>query len=127
MEKHIILEVRRKKNIDVVKCILDIIGKPHTLIKFVEDRPGHDFRYSISNNKLKKLGFEYKHKNLDFEIKNKADVSPWVEGRFVFSLKGQCNFEWIFDIEVIGNKYEDCEMFKKLKARKLLAEIAERK
>jgi len=38
-----------------------------------------------------------------------------------------CNFEWIFDIEVIGNKYEDCEMFKKLKARKLLAEIAERK
>lgn len=44
------------KNIDMVKMILDIMGKPHSLISFVEDRKGHDFRYfmdsSISNKEL---------------------------------------------------------------------------
>lgn len=34
-------------NIDVVKSILDALGKPHTLIKFVKDRLGHDRRYAI--------------------------------------------------------------------------------
>ncbi|MBU1046274.1 hypothetical protein KKH36_00650 [Patescibacteria group bacterium] len=42
---------------------------------------------------------------LDFEIKNKKDVTPWVEGRFVFSLKGQCNFEWLFDEEALKNDF----------------------
>ena len=28
------------------------------LIEFVPDRPGHDFRYSVSNNKLVNLGFD---------------------------------------------------------------------
>ena len=36
-----------RENIDVVKAILDALGKPHDLIKFVEDRPGHDRRYAI--------------------------------------------------------------------------------
>lgn len=36
-----------RKNIDVVKAILDALGKPHDLIKFVKDRPGHDRRYAI--------------------------------------------------------------------------------
>jgi len=34
-------------NIDVVKCILDILGKSYSLISFVEDRKGHDLRYAI--------------------------------------------------------------------------------
>ncbi|MBU4536730.1 hypothetical protein KJ603_01670 [Patescibacteria group bacterium] len=42
---------------------------------------------------------------LNFEIKNKADVSPWVEGRFVFSLKGECYFEWLFDEEALKNDF----------------------
>jgi dTDP-glucose 4,6-dehydratase len=36
-----------RENIDVVRAILDALGKPHDLIKFVEDRPGHDRRYAI--------------------------------------------------------------------------------
>lgn len=40
-------------NLTMVKKILDIMGKPHTLIKFVEDRPGHDFRYSMSSSKIR--------------------------------------------------------------------------
>jgi dTDP-glucose 4,6-dehydratase len=34
-------------NLDVVQAILDALGKPHNLIKFIEDRPGHDRRYAI--------------------------------------------------------------------------------
>ena len=36
-----------RRNIDVIKSVLDILGKPHSLIEFVKDRPGHDRRYAI--------------------------------------------------------------------------------
>jgi dTDP-glucose 4,6-dehydratase len=36
-----------RRNIDVVKTLLDALGKPHDLITFVADRPGHDRRYAI--------------------------------------------------------------------------------
>lgn len=36
-----------RQNIDVVRSLLDALGKPHSLIKYVEDRPGHDRRYAI--------------------------------------------------------------------------------
>jgi dTDP-glucose 4,6-dehydratase len=41
-------------NIDLVKMILDILGKSHSLIEFVEDRLGHDWRYSLDICKIKK-------------------------------------------------------------------------
>ncbi|MBK5446719.1 MULTISPECIES: dTDP-glucose 4,6-dehydratase [Peribacillus] len=41
-----------RKNIDVVKQILGIMGKPDHLIEFVEDRKGHDRRYAIDSSKL---------------------------------------------------------------------------
>ena len=40
-----------QENINVVKAILDALGKPHDLIKFVTDRPGHDRRYAIDPSK----------------------------------------------------------------------------
>jgi dTDP-glucose 4,6-dehydratase len=36
-----------RQNIDVVKALLDALNKPHSLIEFVTDRPGHDRRYAI--------------------------------------------------------------------------------
>ncbi len=36
-----------RRNIDVVKSVLDILKKPHSLLQFVKDRPGHDRRYAI--------------------------------------------------------------------------------
>ncbi|BBL47997.1 dTDP-glucose 4,6-dehydratase [Metallosphaera sedula] len=45
-----------KTNLEVVNTILEILGKPN-LIKFVEDRPGHDFRYSVDSTKLRELGW----------------------------------------------------------------------
>ena len=36
-----------RRNIDVVESLLDTVGKPRSLIRFVKDRPGHDRRYAI--------------------------------------------------------------------------------
>ena len=46
-------------NIDIVKLILKELGKPETLIQYVEDRLGHDRRYAIDASKIKsELGWE---------------------------------------------------------------------
>ena len=37
----------------IVKKILEIMGKNNDLIEFVEDRPGHDFRYSMDSTKIR--------------------------------------------------------------------------
>ncbi len=47
-----------RSNIDVVKKILQLLGKDESLIKFVDDRPGHDLRYAIDSKKIEtELGF----------------------------------------------------------------------
>lgn len=40
-------------NIEIVKKVLSILGKPESLISFVTDRPGHDRRYAIDASKIK--------------------------------------------------------------------------
>jgi len=50
-------------NLDLVKKVLTKMNKPFSLIKFVKDRPGHDFRYSIDSSKTAAImgsSFEYK-------------------------------------------------------------------
>ena len=48
-----------KYNIDVVRSILDALGKPHSLITFVTDRLGHDRRYAIDPSKVEnELGWK---------------------------------------------------------------------
>ncbi len=43
-----------RTNIEIVKLILNILGKPESLIKYVTDRPGHDRRYAIDSTKIKR-------------------------------------------------------------------------
>jgi len=45
-------------NIEIAKRILKHMNKPETLIKFVEDRPGHDFRYSLNWDKIRSMGWK---------------------------------------------------------------------
>lgn len=48
-----------RANIEIVKLILKELGKPESLIKYVKDRLGHDRRYAIDAQKIKKeLGWE---------------------------------------------------------------------
>lgn len=49
-----------KTNLEVVSEILRIMDKPD-LIEFVEDRPGHDIRYSLDSSKVRELGWKPKH------------------------------------------------------------------
>jgi dTDP-glucose 4,6-dehydratase len=49
-----------KSNLEVVNGILDIMDKKD-LIAFVEDRPGHDVRYSLDSSKIRKLGWKPKY------------------------------------------------------------------
>ena len=45
----------------MVRKILEIMNKPEDLIDFVEDRPGHDFRYSMDSKKISdELGWRVK-------------------------------------------------------------------
>ena len=47
------------RNIDVVKSVLDILKKPHSLLQFVKDRPGHDRRYAINPSLIEsELGWQ---------------------------------------------------------------------
>lgn len=51
-----------RTNLHIVRTILEQLGKPESLIKHVEDRPGHDRRYGIDPTKtMKELGWKPKH------------------------------------------------------------------
>lgn len=51
-----------RANIDVVRAILFLLGKPESLITFVKDRPGHDQRYAMDYALAQReLGFEPRH------------------------------------------------------------------
>jgi dTDP-glucose 4,6-dehydratase len=46
-------------NLTVIKKVLEIMGKSKDIIEFVEDRPGHDIRYSLNSSKIRKeLGWK---------------------------------------------------------------------
>jgi dTDP-glucose 4,6-dehydratase len=55
-----------RRNLETIRVILDELGKPESLIKFVEDRPGHDPRYPLDGSKIAALGWEPR--------------VPWAEG-----------------------------------------------
>ena len=46
-----------QSNLEVAELILNFLSNSKSSIKFVKDRLGHDFRYSISDLKIKELGY----------------------------------------------------------------------
>ena len=59
-----------KRNIEIVKLILKHLNKPESLISFVEDRKGHDYRYAIDPTKIhRELGWLPKTKFEDGIVK----------------------------------------------------------
>ncbi|MCU0476476.1 MAG: dTDP-glucose 4,6-dehydratase [Anaerolineae bacterium] len=66
----------QQTNIDVVRAMLDLLGKPHSLIKHVEDRKGHDRRYAMDAAKLRALGWQ---RGSSFPEALKATVDWYVQ------------------------------------------------
>ena len=46
---------------EVADLVLEALGKPESLKKFVLDRPGHDYRYCLDNAKARALGWELQY------------------------------------------------------------------
>ena len=46
-----------RENLEVARRILDLTGADASLLRHVEDRPGHDRRYALNSSKLAKLGW----------------------------------------------------------------------
>ncbi len=50
---------QERSNLHLVECLLDLLGKPASLISFIQDRPGHDRRYALDSTLIRKeLGWE---------------------------------------------------------------------
>jgi dTDP-glucose 4,6-dehydratase len=46
-----------RENLEITRQVLSELGKPESLMRYVDDRPGHDRRYSLDASKLARLGF----------------------------------------------------------------------
>jgi dTDP-glucose 4,6-dehydratase len=68
---------QERENMDVVRRILDLTGASPDLVRMVDDRPGHDRRYSVDASKLSGLGWAPKH---SFET-GLADTIEWYRSR----------------------------------------------
>ncbi len=72
-----------RRNIDVVESLLDTIGKPRSLIRFVKDRLGHDRRYAIDPSLIEtELGWrpqETWESGLEKTIQWYKDNALWLE------------------------------------------------
>src|SRR5207249_5606014 len=47
-----------RENLDVTRSILEATGADESLVRHVEDRPGHDRRYSLDSSRLETLGWK---------------------------------------------------------------------
>ncbi len=80
-----------KTNIEIVKFIVQTLGKSESLIRYVQDRPGHDRRYAIDNTKITtQLGwrpaytFEQGMKEtIDWYVNNTGWMSKIVSGEYM--------------------------------------------
>jgi dTDP-glucose 4,6-dehydratase len=78
-------------NIEIVGKILSLLGKREDLIAFVEDRPGHDARYSLDSSKIRsRLGWKPKHSfgtalkaTVDWYVRNETWWKPLATKRIL--------------------------------------------
>lgn len=86
-------------NIDIVKIILDQLGKSYDLIEYVQDRKGHDRRYAIDATKIKKeLGWSPKYtfeeaikKTIDWNLSHKDWVKNVESSNYLEFMKRHYN------------------------------------
>ncbi|MBA7715408.1 dTDP-glucose 4,6-dehydratase [subsurface metagenome] len=64
-----------KANIQMTRMILELLGRPESLIKLVKDRPAHDRRYALNSSKIKRLSWKTSYK---FEEAMKETVDWYI-------------------------------------------------
>ena len=67
-----------RPNIDVARTILDLLDKPHSLIRFVEDREGHDDCYWMDWSKIRALGWQPQY---DYDTAMETTVRWYADNR----------------------------------------------
>jgi dTDP-glucose 4,6-dehydratase len=80
-----------KRNIEVVKTILKLLGKKEALIKFVKDRLGHDYRYSLNSGKIREeLGWQIDMsftKGIEKTVRWYIENMKWVRSKLKYLTK----------------------------------------
>ena len=76
-----------RSNLEVVRMLLKMLGKPESLMSHVQDRPGHDRRYAIDATKMHKLGWSPEYPREKFEEGLRKTVE-WY----------QTNTEWVNEV-----------------------------
>lgn len=78
-----------RDNLTVARTVCARLDKPESLIKFVDDRPGHDWDYILDAGKLRRLGWEPRsdfeatlNTTVDWYVANEDWWGPLVEGEF---------------------------------------------
>lgn len=64
-----------RTNLEVARALLALAGRPESLLRHVQDRPGHDRRYSVDSTRLRALGW---HPRWDFAAALEGTVR-WYE------------------------------------------------
>lgn len=80
-----------KTNIEIVRLIINALGKSENLIKYVKDRPGHDRRYAIDNTKITtQLGWKPKYtfeqgikETIEWYLNNREWIDNIVSGDYM--------------------------------------------
>lgn len=77
-------------NLELTRMILEQLGKPMSLVRRVEDRPGHDRRYSVDSSRIRELGWMPAHdfadalsRTVDWYRKNEAWWRPLKSGEYL--------------------------------------------
>jgi dTDP-glucose 4,6-dehydratase len=74
---------RPRTNLEVIRTLLGLLGKPESLITFVEDRPGHDRRYALDSRKFREeLGWQPRRsfeEGLAATVKWNRSNAAWLE------------------------------------------------
>lgn len=73
-----------RDNLEITHLILSYFGKGDEMIKFVEDRKGHDRRYAVAAGKMEQLGWKPLYPREKFEEALKAEIDWYLE-----------NTEWV--------------------------------
>jgi len=68
-----------KSNLEITEGILRALGRDESMVEYVPDRPGHDWRYSLDSSKLRAMGWK---PEFDFETALQATVRWYTENEW---------------------------------------------